>query len=83
MVQGDIVPCCNYKIPLVVGNVMQQSAYDIFHGGKLNDFRRHLLLGNRKDNEACRDCQTYRYRMYEEEYLDTTAEVLLSKYDEF
>lgn len=78
---GDMVPCCNFEQPLSVGNVLSQTTFEIFHGEKIQAFRRLQLSGNKDNNAACRKCSIYKYQMFPEDYLDDCAEELLRLYE--
>jgi len=55
---GKVVLCCvDYKRKMVMGDLHEESLYDIWNGGKFREVRR-LFLDRRKDRiPACRDCR--------------------------
>lgn len=78
---GNIVACCNTKYPGIIGNIKEQSLYDIWNGEAYNRFRYKMLDGVKQASEACGKCSIYLYGTYQEDLLDDYAEDLKKKYE--
>jgi len=56
---GNVVQCItDYTESVVLGNVNEQSIKEIWHGEKMNEFRRLMRSGRRLENKPCRLCGT-------------------------
>lgn len=56
-VNGDVYQCCSdWTRSVIFGNVMTDNIYDIWTCSKLNQIRRNLINGNRKDCVLCSKC---------------------------
>ena len=54
---GDVVCCCvDWTRHTLVGNVNNQSLFEIWHGEKLKNLQLLHLSGQRYENEACKNC---------------------------
>src|SRR5690606_4706570 len=54
---GDVVLCCAvWKGEVVLGNVKQQTLYEIWHGETINYYRDKLKKGDLKDLSPCNNC---------------------------
>lgn len=78
--EGNIVPCCAMETTTVIGNIVEQSAYDIWNGEKFNRFRRNHLSKQKAIYEVCKVCESYKYAMFNEDLLDNHANQLLELY---
>ena len=74
---GDIVPCDAIYKPIVLGNVKEQSVYDMWHNKVLVNFQKMQLKKNRLDNTYCRHCCAPDDVSHPLDVLDDAAEVLL------
>jgi radical SAM protein with 4Fe4S-binding SPASM domain len=55
-VNGDVLPCCFDKNgEHVFGNIAEKSFFEIWNGGKANNFRR-MVNTNRSDISICQNC---------------------------
>ncbi|ADQ45929.1 Radical SAM domain protein [Caldicellulosiruptor kronotskyensis 2002] len=73
---GNVVPCCSFSYPTIVGNATVESILDIWNGLKFKAFRRSMLDGVKNASSVCSKCKTYKYGIYEEDVLDDYAEQL-------
>lgn len=54
---GEVTVCCaDWKRKLVVGDLKEQSLYQIWNGEKLRKFWIDMLQGNKNEYEMCRKC---------------------------
>ena len=54
---GDVTICCvDWSWSSKVGNLKDQSLREIWYGPALNEIRRKLLNGQRKDVKSCANC---------------------------
>lgn len=77
---GNVVPCCSMKYPVLLGNLLEKSVQEVWLGEKYNNFRINMLSGVDKASKVCGECTLYRYDMHEEDRLDDDAEKLKIKY---
>lgn len=76
---GDVVPCCSTEVPVIFGNIREQSLTDIWD----SNFRELILKRQLKGVEQipiCRDCSVPAYGLQEGDYLDGHEEELLQKW---
>ena len=72
---GSVSICCSdWSHSTVIGNVRENSMYEIWHGKLLFDFRKMHLQGRRCENQACGDC--YFLKMVSEN-IDKDKEIIL------
>lgn len=77
---GNVVPCCSMKYPMILGNVLEDSVDNVWNGQTYNLFRRNMLEGVWNASEVCKNCTLYRYDLHEEDKLDDVAIELKEKY---
>ncbi|MGD0281080.1 MAG: radical SAM/SPASM domain-containing protein [Dissulfurispiraceae bacterium] len=54
---GEVVPCCiDWNRVNVIGNINNESVYEIWNGEKLRALQIEHLLGNKDNTEPCKDC---------------------------
>lgn len=54
---GDVTFCCaDYDGEMVLGNILKNTIYDLYHGDKAQNIRRKLLEGKLKELNVCRHC---------------------------
>jgi len=53
---GDVLACCDVTNKLVVGNIKNQSIHQIWHGKKMNNFRKLHLEGKYHTIPVCHSC---------------------------
>lgn len=53
---GDVISCCHLSNKLKVGNIAQQSVYDIWHGEEMNHLRAIHLAGDYHRIDVCASC---------------------------
>lgn len=73
---GIIVPCCNTKYPIFLGDATDQNIIDIWSSIDFNNFRYKMLSGAKNVNQICHECNLYQYGMRQEDYLDKNANIL-------
>ncbi|MGE4297182.1 MAG: radical SAM/SPASM domain-containing protein [Desulfovibrionaceae bacterium] len=57
---GDVVPCCSpFGFRMVMGNVNEQSVFEIYNGSKMKNVRESLKTRN--FNPVCRECVSNLY----------------------
>ncbi len=55
---GNVLPCCsNYGLGLVVGNIYQDSVYNIWNSKKMKELRSKINGSKEVQPEACRKCR--------------------------
>jgi MoaA/NifB/PqqE/SkfB family radical SAM enzyme len=57
---GAVLPCCDHVLwpgQNEYGNLNKTSAYDIWHGKKIIDFRESIINCGRDANMVCKDCK--------------------------
>jgi radical SAM protein with 4Fe4S-binding SPASM domain len=55
---GTVVACCvDWSRKTFLGNINDQSLYEIWNGSMANELRELHLCGERTKNEACKNCQ--------------------------
>jgi radical SAM protein with 4Fe4S-binding SPASM domain len=59
---GDVTPCCadDYDTT-IMGNMNEQSAQEIWHGEKFNNFRQLHINRKFKEIPLCKDCTVWKY----------------------
>lgn len=75
---GDVEPCDTIYKPIVIGNVHEESLYDIWNGKKLRDFWKIQLSGERHCNARCSTCCAPDDVSHPEDILDQDAGELLN-----
>ncbi len=76
---GSVSVCCaDWSHGTVVGDVRQQSLFEIWQGEALNALRRKHLLGRREEISACANCQTIQGLPMDSD-LDLERELILSR----
>ncbi len=75
---GQVLPCCSSDIPIVLGQVAENSLKDIWQGERRKAFLR-LLATDRRRNSVCASCSVPCYGLQEGDYLDDHRSLLLSK----
>ena len=76
---GDVVPCCSTDVPVIFGNIRDQSLTDIWN----SKFRELILKRQLKGVEQipiCQDCIVPSFGLQEGDYLDGHEEELLQKW---
>lgn len=68
--------CGDWRHMLIMGSVLEESLYDVWHGKKYTEFRRAHLRGERKCILSCGDCKTI---MNQIDDIDAYREDLLQK----
>lgn len=57
---GTVSACCkDYDNQMIVGNIMEEDIYDIFHNKKEDIYRRIIAEGNYDDLDLCKNCYEY------------------------
>jgi radical SAM protein with 4Fe4S-binding SPASM domain len=78
---GNVVPCYSFKYPIIVGNVYDESIYDIWYGGKFNKFRYEMAnKGMDNINETCAHCTISKFRIFKEDLLDKYKEKIKAEF---
>lgn len=59
---GNVVPCClDYDEIIVVGNINEESAIDIWNGKRFNAFRKLHEQGLWNNMKLCKDCMVWEW----------------------
>ena len=54
---GDVIICCrDWQGQNIVGNVYENTLYEIWHGEKLNNIQKLMSRGEYSKIECCKDC---------------------------
>jgi radical SAM protein with 4Fe4S-binding SPASM domain len=77
---GNVVPCYSFEYPCVIGNCTKESLLDIWHGEKMRDFRYKMLTEYKNNNNVCSKCNMITYRIFQEDILDDSIDILKGKY---
>jgi len=77
---GDVLPCCSTDIPIVYGNVKNQSLLEIWNSKIRMDFCKVQLLKERYRYKSCAECSVPKYGLQSGDYLDSHASDLISYY---
>lgn len=68
-VEGNVIPCYeDYYRTLVMGNVMNESLYDIWDNEDYQKMRNFLRHGKRKKYVVCKKCNNYTMEEYQGQY---------------
>jgi len=79
---GTISACCpDWDQKLIIGNLKDNSIYDIWHSQKLNELRLQQLNGNRCDNKICSNCGHLAYAQIDN--LDPYRDMILSNINSY
>jgi len=74
---GNIVPCYSWDYPEIIGNVVEESIYDIWKGEKFNNFRINMLEKGMSCNKICDECNMFTYRAFSEDIIDEKTKIKL------
>ena len=76
--EGQVTACCNdWRRKIVIGNVVDESMYKIWHGEKIYSFWHDMLKkGRRNSSEACALCEYPNYDAVDN--IDEQVETILS-----
>ena len=73
---GDVSQCCNDALgKSTMGNIREQSLFEIWHGKEFNRVRNELLV-SRQNNELCRNCDVF---LTFPDWLRTIKRMLIGK----
>lgn len=57
LANGDVVACCvDWSKKTLIGNLKNETFGEVWHGNKMQSFRRMQLEERRSENEACKNC---------------------------
>jgi radical SAM protein with 4Fe4S-binding SPASM domain len=74
---GTVDACsCDWRRKLIMGNVVNETLYNIWNGKMFLEFRKMQLMGNRKKCLACSDCKAILYQLDD---IDTYRDSVLKK----
>jgi len=73
----NIVPCCSMKTAFVCGNASEESMLEIWNGERLKKFQLGKLKHHK--NLICKECEVYKFGMFEEDILDGKENELLEE----
>ena len=80
---GNIMPCCREDNKnLIIGNIKNESLYNIWNGKLLKNFRILQLKNKRFEHVICKDCCLPDTITTNEDNLDNHSKKLLTKYGE-
>jgi radical SAM protein with 4Fe4S-binding SPASM domain len=57
---GNVYPCCYQTMKIPVGNIKENSLYDIWNGDKINEYRRIVAEEQWDANPCCLECSQAR-----------------------
>ncbi len=77
---GNVVPCCSMKYPIIIGNAKEDSIVNIWNGDIFSRFRRSMLDGTKSTGNVCLNCSLYKYGIFKEDVLDSYADRLKNIY---
>lgn len=77
---GDVEPCETIYKPLVLGNVNNGNLVEMWNSRAMREFCCMQLAGKRWDNKWCSICCAPNDVSHQEDFLDDSAENLLSKF---
>lgn len=79
---GDVAPCCSLNMEKpIIGNIFNQSLYDIWNGNIMKKLRIDMIQGKRNDMKYCNFCNFPEYEYNKYDYLDDNKEKLLKIYN--
>lgn len=68
---GDVLVCCvDWKRNTKVGNIREESLYNIWNGKNLYEFRKLHIEGKRDLNLSCNNCELF-FKFAEEDNIDS------------
>lgn len=76
---GDVEPCDTIYKPIILGNVNNESLFDMWNGKELRQFRIMHLNKKRYDNSKCSVCCAPDDVAHPEDNLDDSTEKILDK----
>jgi radical SAM protein with 4Fe4S-binding SPASM domain len=76
---GNVIPCYSLEYPVILGNVKETSLRGIWSGELLRSFRRQMIEHGRACNDICANCKIIEHRVFPEENLDGSVELLQEK----
>ncbi len=71
---GNVMICAHVRsdvlehTPYSIGNIKDNSIFEIFTGEKASEFRRVLALRGNEKMPPCKTCQVYKYSLFEDLY---------------
>lgn len=77
---GNVLPCCEAKIPIILGNVKDDSVVNIWNSKILNEFRLKMLKGVKFANKLCADCPFIKACNFSSDNIDSEADRLEEYY---
>lgn len=78
---GEVQPCCTMgKPPYYLGNIEEDTIYNIWNGEKLRALRETMLCRGYKAFETCTKCGVPMYQTAVSDYLDADREELKKYY---
>ncbi len=75
---GGVQPCCNYPVPIQLGNIVEKSLLQIWKDDKRKNFLKKFLQGEK--NPICKKCYLGKYLAQPEDNLDEAASRLIEKF---
>lgn len=76
---GTVTPCCSSDYPLILGNAVKDSLYNIWNSHILHNFQRDLLSA--KLTGVCSTCSVPKYGLQEGDYLDNHLEEIVERFE--
>ncbi|QFY88659.2 radical SAM protein [Magnetovirga frankeli] len=77
---GDVLPCCSIDIPIVLGNVNNESLKQLWESEQQRKFLL-TMLSDRESNKVCSRCSVPIYGLQEGDYLDSCKDKLLKAFE--
>ena len=77
---GRVVPCSEAQIPIVVGNVKDDSIVNIWNSSTWNKFRLKMLSGSEFAGKVCSDCVLTKLCSFSSDNIDSEINRLTTYY---
>lgn len=68
---GKVVPCYSIAYPVIIGDCHEESLFEMWKGGKFQQFRRTMLDGVKGACETCATCNIYAHRLFPEDTISS------------
>jgi len=80
--EGEVVACCvDWQRKNHLGDINNESLYEIWHGKNLKELQYQHLIGNKNKIDVCSKCKMNDVTDYD--YLDDDAKEILKRYKEY
>lgn len=76
---GAVTTCCSPPYPVILGNIDDESLYEMWNGKKRMGFLHMQLLGKRKEHKVCKNCVVPDTTNFQEDDLDEKRNDILKR----